>query len=124
MLIRISVGADADLADEDQGDTLHDLYHWLRQDTDVRRVADVRPGEDESGSGAMGALEYINVTCTVLSVLVSAYSAWRATRPSDPSVHLTVNGTTVVLGDASPETLRRAAAQLEESAGDTGEPET
>lgn len=113
MLVRISAG-------EDQGDTLHHFYHWLRRDEDVRREAEVRPGGPEEDPGAMGALEYIEVVCTVVSVLLSAYSAWRTTRPSDPPLQLTVNGGTVVLGDTDPETLRRAAAQLEASAGNAG----
>ncbi|MFF8915428.1 hypothetical protein ACF08M_19420 [Streptomyces sp. NPDC015032] len=111
MLVRISATAN-------DGDALHDLYRWLRQDEDVKRVAEVRPGSAEPGNGAMGAIEYINVMCSVLSVVISAYAAWRSTRPSAPPIHLTVNAATVVLGDASPETLRRASAQLQEGAGE------
>ncbi|BBJ37793.1 hypothetical protein SSPO_005110 [Streptomyces antimycoticus] len=111
MLVRISATVNGD-------DALHDLYRWLRQDEDVKGVAEVRAGSAEPGSGAMGGIEYINVTCSVLGVVISAYAAWRSARPSAPPVHLTVNATTVVLGDASPETLRRAVARLEEGAGE------
>jgi hypothetical protein len=92
---------------------VYDLYRWLRQDEDVRREAEVRPGSTKPGSGAMGGIEYINVTCSVLSVVISAYAAWRSARPSAPAIHLTVNGTTVILEDAAPETLRGAAARLQ-----------
>ncbi|OPF83920.1 hypothetical protein VT50_0202740 [Streptomyces antioxidans] len=111
MLVRISAAARQD-------DALLDLYRWLRQDEDVKRVARVSPGSAEPGSGAMGAVEYINVVCSVLGVVISAYAAWRSARPSAPPVHLTVNATTVVLKDASAEALRAAVARLQEGAGE------
>ncbi|MFF3491378.1 hypothetical protein ACFYWS_08500 [Streptomyces sp. NPDC002795] len=108
----------------ESNETLRDLYVWLRQDDDVRRTADVRFAPVPPGSGTMGVTDYINVVCSALSALLTAYSTWRATRPSAPPVQLNVNDSTVVLGNLSPQELRRIAERLEadEAAGTPPEP--
>jgi hypothetical protein len=103
------------VAEAEREAVLIDLYRWLRQDPDVRRHTAVTLAPSRPGAGSMGAVEVIELVVgqglTALNLALS-YAAWRNTRPSAPSLTITVNGGTLTVRDASEETIRRIVAEL------------
>ncbi|SHI00484.1 effector-associated constant component EACC1 [Streptomyces sp. 3214.6] len=111
MKLQITVGS--------QGDDMaaHDLYHWLRQDRELRRHAQVELALSVGASGRMSAGETINMFVSnglaAASLLVNIVVAWRTARPSSPGpVVIGRDGMTVTVHDTSEETLRRVATLL------------
>lgn len=114
MEVRIAV------AEAEREAALIDLYRWLRQDPDVRRHTPVTLAPGTPGDGSMGAVDVIElIVGQGLSALnlVLSYAAWRNTRPSAPSLTITVNGGSLTVRDASEETIRRIVAELAAPAG-------
>ncbi|MEV0124972.1 hypothetical protein AB0I16_26140 [Streptomyces sp. NPDC050703] len=111
MKLQVTVGS--------QGDDMaaHDLYHWLRQDRELRRHAQVELALPVGASGRMSAGETINMFVSnglaAASLLVNIVVAWRTARPSSPEpVVIRRDGITVTVHDTSEETLRRVATLL------------
>ncbi|MFE1442689.1 hypothetical protein [Streptomyces sp. NPDC058739] len=110
-----------------------ELHHWLRLDPDARRFADPTLVAPDAPDGSMGAADVIDL---VLSQgfsavnLALAYAAWRGTRPSAPSVTITHRGVSIVVTDASEDTVRRIVEHLsaaddavaDAQGGEDGEP--
>ena len=108
MEIRLGVRGDGTAA-------LLDLHRWLRGDQDVSRHARIGLGAAEPSDEDMGAVEVISLvvghTLTALNLALS-YAAWRQARPAAPAVTLTVGERTLVLHDASDETVQRIVREL------------
>ncbi|MEJ8652937.1 hypothetical protein WKI65_33940 [Streptomyces sp. MS1.AVA.3] len=102
-----------------QGDdaAAHDLYHWLRQDRELRRHAEAELTHASEASDRMDAGETINMFVSnglaAASLLANVVVAWRAARPSPPgAVTFDRDGMTVTVHDTSEETLRRVVDLL------------
>ncbi|MFD6149337.1 hypothetical protein [Streptomyces sp. NPDC060243] len=80
MEIQITVDAQGDDA------AAHDLYHWLRQDHELRRHTEIQLVQAPEVSDRMSAGETIFVSngIAAASLLVNIVVAWRAARPSPP----------------------------------------
>jgi hypothetical protein len=88
---------------------LDSLRDWLNRDEDVANQATIETVRTEP-SGTMGGLEVVSIVLThaiALGQLALAYAAWRKSRPSAPPLTISVNGTAVIVQDASEETIRR-----------------
>lgn len=106
MRVQLTVAAD------DGGETLTDLYRWLRQDRELRRLAEVRIQPPRQTGGHMGAHEIIelliNGTAAAAGVgsAAVAFASWRRARPRGPEVTFTVR-------DADDESWRRITELLQ-----------
>jgi hypothetical protein len=107
-----------DITAEGGGLTLHSLYHWLREDDDVVRVAELSAGST-ANTGRMGTLDVVNVVlanAVGFSTLVMGYVSWRAARAETADVTFTIDGLSVTVRNASAETVQRLLALVERSA--------
>jgi hypothetical protein len=94
---------------------LESFYQWLAEDDDVARTADVTM-RSTPGTGQMGAFDIVNVTLTHVAgfaSLLMAYANWRRARAETAEVNVTVNGVSITVKDASPETVERILAFAE-----------
>ncbi|MFD4142815.1 MULTISPECIES: hypothetical protein [unclassified Streptomyces] len=102
--------------DDPDGRTTVDLYRWLRSDSDLRRTADVAL-RTRGVSGAMGAVEIINIVLTqgiaALNLAVT-YASWRVARPAAPAVTIDFPGGSITVRDGGEETVRRIVEALRE----------
>ncbi|MFI1728836.1 hypothetical protein ACH40E_06260 [Streptomyces acidicola] len=115
------------VAAADGGETLTDLYHWFRENRDLRRDAEVRIRTPRQTGGHMGAVEIIDLVLghgTGVGALALAYATWRRTRPTGPEVTFTRDGVSVTARNADTETLRHIEELLrpqnDDDAGSTG----
>jgi hypothetical protein len=102
--VRVTITSGADDALE-----LASLRDWLSRDVDIASQATIRTIQTEP-SGTMGGLDVVQIVLThamALGQLALAYAAWRKSRPSTPPLTIDVNGTIVIVRDASPETISR-----------------
>ncbi|MFF5001545.1 hypothetical protein ACFY3G_01845 [Streptomyces phaeochromogenes] len=108
------------VAEDDGGATLTDLYRWFRQDSDLRRHADVRLRPPRQTGGFMGGLEVIDLVLSqgfAAANLALAYATWRAGRPAAPPVTITVDGVSVTVRDGSEESVRQIVELLRSGNG-------
>jgi hypothetical protein len=99
----------------DDTTALHSLYEWLSEDSDMVRAADVAMGSTP-GTGQMGALDILNVALpnmVALGTLVSTYAMWRKGRQETADITISINGGSISVRNASPETLGRILALAE-----------
>ncbi|WP_210590771.1 hypothetical protein [Streptomyces sp. GESEQ-35] len=104
--MRVQVSIDA----EDGGTALNDLYRWFRQDTDLRRHAEVRLRPLRQTGGFMGAAEVVELVIgqgIAAANLAVAYATWRQGRAVQAPVTITVGGVSVTVRDGSEESVRR-----------------
>ncbi|MEU2599726.1 hypothetical protein ABZ669_21410 [Streptomyces hirsutus] len=120
MIIKI----EADPGAASEAATIRDLHRWLQRDLDVRRYSEMDLAAPEQASGAMGAAEIINIVFSngiaAANVVVAAYFAWRSARPSSPPLTITANGISIIVHDASPDTIRQLQALLDPAASAEG----
>ena len=93
----------------DDTTALHSLYEWLSEDQDLARTADLAMGSTP-GTGQMGALDILNVALpnmVALGTLVSTYAMWRKGRQETADITISINGGSISVRNASPETLQR-----------------
>ena len=112
MQVRISPADGADNSD------MGEFYGWLRETRTVTRGAEVKLAT-ERGAGTMSAGDIITLTTGVVSALsavVSAYAAWRASRPAAPPLKLTIGSDVVVLTTGSAEETARVLQAAERHA--------
>jgi hypothetical protein len=112
LLVRLEVSS------EDPAPIL-ELHHWLRLDPDARRFADPKLVAPDTPEGAMGAVDVINLVLSQgfsAANLALAYASWRNVRPAAPSVTIIRDGGSIVVTDASVDTVRQIVEYL--SAGD------
>ncbi|MDC0771720.1 effector-associated constant component EACC1 [Streptomyces sp. HD] len=99
---------------EEDHDTLTDLYRWLRQDPDLRQHAKIELNPAVA-AGAMGTVDVIDLILSqgfsALNLALS-YSAWRHARRAPAPVTLIVTGEPLTLADGSEETVQRIAEAL------------
>ncbi|MFF7046550.1 hypothetical protein ACIP4T_32160 [Streptomyces massasporeus] len=113
MRVQLTVAAD------DGGETLTDLYCWLRQDRELRRHAEVRIQPLRQTGGHMGALEIIELVIAGTAAAAGvgsaavAFASWRRARPRGPEVTFTVDGTPFTVRDADDESWRRISELLQ-----------
>ena len=92
------------------------LYRWLTLDPEVRRDATVRRVPAPAKAGDMGGtLDVINVVLgngIAIGSLLVAVAAWRESRPRPPVTRIERDGISIVIEDASPETVRRVVDAL------------
>ncbi|MEU1804038.1 hypothetical protein [Streptomyces sp. NPDC019937] len=115
--LRVKISAEADDGDL----AIHDLYRWLRQDTDVRAHADLNmlPARPH------GKLEIIDLVVSqglgALNLGLS-YAAWRAARPTAPAVVISANGRSItVRGECDADTVRRFVEAMESASAPVAE---
>jgi hypothetical protein len=73
---------------------LEQFYHWLRQDVDVVRSAEISTA-GSSGSGHMGAFEVVSMSISSLVGLANLSIAWasfRRSRTDAPPLTITLAG--------------------------------
>ncbi|GIG86939.1 effector-associated constant component EACC1 [Plantactinospora endophytica] len=100
---------------------LESLFRWLRETDEVARAANLEMSQS-ANIGRMGALEIINVTLTntiAFSAVVMSYAAWRKAHGEMAEVTFDINGVSVTVNNASPDTVQRLLALAEQRA--TGE---
>jgi Effector Associated Constant Component 1 len=88
---------------------LHGLHRWLSEDPDLVQVGDLMRRATPN-SGHMGALDVLTVVlpnAIAFAALMSSYAMWRKGRGGQTDVTFTVDGLSVTVRDASPETLER-----------------
>jgi predicted dehydrogenase len=103
--------------DDLQGPQAHSLYRWLTVDPQVvpDTTVSLAPEPAPPGAGEMGALEVVNVVLgngVALGSLVVAVCSWRESRSRPPTVRIERDDVSVVIEDASPETVRRVIEAL------------
>lgn len=99
----------------DDTTTLHSLYEWLSEDEDVVRTADLAMGSTPD-TGQMGALDILNVVlpnAIAFGTLVSTYAMWRKGRQETADITISIDGASISVRNASPETLQRILALAE-----------
>ncbi|QLH21042.1 hypothetical protein [Streptomyces sp. Rer75] len=116
--LRVEISAEADDGDL----AIHDLYRWLRQDTDVRAHADL----NMIPSPSRGKLEIIDLVVSqglgALNLGLS-YAAWRAARPTAPAVIISANGRSItVRGECDAETVRHFVEAMESASAPSPTP--
>jgi hypothetical protein len=112
LLVRLEVSS------EDPAPIL-EFHHWLRLDPDARRFADPKLVAPDAPEGAMGTVDVINLVLSQgfsAASLALAYASWRNVRPAAPSITISLDGASIVVTDASEETVLRIVEHL--SAGD------
>jgi hypothetical protein len=103
---------------EEDCDTVADLYRWLRQDDDLRQQTKIELTAAAGPAGAMGTVDVIELVLgqgfSALN-LALAYAAWRHARRTPAPVTLIVLGEPHTLEDGSEETVQRIAVALREA---------
>jgi hypothetical protein len=98
---------------EGSGEALVSLHHWLSQDPDVRRAADLRLEASEAAEGTMSdafdAIMAIVSNSIALGSLIVAYQSWRDARAHSPKVRIETEGLTVDLTGSSADTVAQIA---------------
>jgi hypothetical protein len=111
--------------DDRDGQTAGSLYRWLVLDQQVRRDATVSVRPAPPGAGEMGgAVDVINMVLSnsiALGGLLVAVSSWRRSRPTPPTTRIEGDGFSLIIEDASPETVRRVLDALTDRPADPGE---
>lgn len=113
MQLTLAVDGDAD------GQETGTLRDWIRRDRSLRGRLSTPAGTD-TPPGAMGSLELLNVVVSngiALGNLLLAVGAWRLSRPSPPSVRITVNGGEIVVETSDPGVLAALARTVREADG-------
>ena len=108
--------------DGDDASALGSLHGWLRRDRELAAQADIGTSYHQV-SGAMGALDVVDVVLTHmtgLSTLVLAVTAWRQTRRQPARPTFVINGVEIIATDDAAETL--AALQRAARAALNAEP--
>jgi hypothetical protein len=105
--------------EHEDGQMLADeLHDWLVGDTELRRTAEIRR-LSVPRPGTMGPADVIEIVVSqgiAALNLAIAYASWRSTRPSPPSLTVTLpGGATLTVRDDSPEALERILAALREN---------
>ncbi|GAA2577011.1 hypothetical protein GCM10010304_17320 [Streptomyces roseoviolaceus] len=117
--------AEIRVATDDGGETITDLYSWLRQDRDLRRHVDVRRRAPRQTGGAMGVLDIVDVvfsgvsTASGVAAFALSYISWRRAHPRSPEVTITVNGMPITFRNADEETVSRVVERLHAANGGT-----
>ncbi|MEU6328144.1 hypothetical protein ABZ851_12795 [Streptomyces sp. NPDC047049] len=105
---------------------LRSLYNWLRQDSAVRRGADVTLPQSPSEPDQMGLLTDVLQLVTdngwSAASFALALSTWRQTRPGRRSVTVQRGETTVIVENGSEEELSRLIEALERPDDSAGGP--
>ncbi|MFD8951977.1 hypothetical protein ACFV0B_24325 [Streptomyces xanthophaeus] len=116
MNITIAEAQAADIAPAVTEGELRSLCQWLRDDSRVRRHAEIALGGPEPDPGSMGSpLEYVQLALDTgfdIASLAVAWFTWRATRPRQPAVTFEHEGVTVTLSGEDPETAARLLEAL------------
>jgi hypothetical protein len=114
--LELRIRAEGEGAEE----ALVSLHHWLRQDPDARRSAEVRLEESGASQGAMSAafeaIMAIVSNSIALGSLIVAYQSWRDARVRSPKITIEVEGVTVDLTDSSGDTVIQIVQKLGEGA--------
>jgi hypothetical protein len=93
---------------------LTQLYHWLRQDAQLVREAEIgmaSPG----GTGQMGVFDVVTVVLTQFTGLASlavAFAGWRQSRRQVCELTVRRGDVVVTINDQSPEEVQRLIASL------------
>ncbi|MEU8784869.1 hypothetical protein [Streptomyces sp. NPDC048637] len=110
--MRVQVSIETD----DGGTALTDLYRWLRQDSELRRHAEVRLLPPRQTSSFMGAVEVIELVVSqgiAAANLAVAYATWRQGRAMGGAITITVGEVSVTVKDGSEESIRRIVELLQ-----------
>ncbi|HEY0640253.1 MAG TPA: hypothetical protein VGD67_21700 [Pseudonocardiaceae bacterium] len=91
------------------GQSLDQLYGWLRKDTDVARSGKLS-ARSTGTSGEMGALDVIDVVLsntTGIAALAVGYATWRRSSSGRPRTTFTSGRTSVTVEGGSDDDIRR-----------------
>lgn len=114
--------------DDPDGRQAGSLYRWLTLDPQVRQDATVSLRTAPPATGEMGGvLEVIDVVLSngvAVGGLLVAVASWRRSRPRPPAPRIEGDTFSIVIEDASPETVRRVLDALTDSPENPDGPES
>ncbi|MBQ1028365.1 hypothetical protein [Micromonospora sp. C95] len=102
------------LTDDASGIEASSLASWYKRDPDVRRAAAITVRANQP-DGAMGGLDVVDVVLThavAIPTLLMSFSAWRDSRRRPQELRISTGKGSVVIVDASPETIARVVKLL------------
>ncbi|MFD7505619.1 hypothetical protein [Streptomyces sp. NPDC059850] len=107
--LRVEISAEADDGDL----AIHDLYRWLRRDSDVRAHAELNLLPSRNG-GPLAVIDLVVSQGLGALNLALSYAAWRAARPTAPAVLIAANGRSIaVRGECDAGTVRTFLEAME-----------